>query len=123
MTEVELDSEVRDALRSEIALVFSQAPGILRLRAYLFERCEERSVEDAVALVSREIGAERNDAAVLAEHSLSVCLGTIKIWVSLGTNPPLHSGHSLLCGLTPMPRDFGMPGLSPGHRWTFHPAP
>ncbi|MEW5936510.1 MAG: hypothetical protein AB1665_01645 [Candidatus Thermoplasmatota archaeon] len=72
MTQVELDSEVRDALRSEIALVFSQAPGILRLRvrlrAYLFERCEGRSIEEAVVLVRREIGVDRNDAAVLAEY-------------------------------------------------------
>ncbi|MEW5937435.1 MAG: hypothetical protein AB1665_06430 [Candidatus Thermoplasmatota archaeon] len=68
MSQIEVDSEVRDALRSEIALVFSQAPGVVRLRAYLFERCEGKSIEKAVALVSREIGADRNDAAVLADY-------------------------------------------------------
>ena len=39
MKAIELTEDVRDALRTELGLMFSQAPAVMRFRVWLFELC------------------------------------------------------------------------------------
>ena len=60
--------EVREAIRSELDLMFSQAPSVVRFRAWLFEKCEGRPLADVVAQIRHEVGLDGMSAGVLNEY-------------------------------------------------------
>jgi hypothetical protein len=66
--EVWAQEDVRDALRTELGLMFSQAPAVMRFRVWLFELCEGRPAEDVVALARAELGVGRDVVGVLEEY-------------------------------------------------------
>ncbi len=68
MKAFELTPDVREAMRTELGLMFSQAPAVMRFRVWLFELCEGRPAEDVVALAKAELGVGRDVAGVLEEY-------------------------------------------------------
>ncbi len=60
--------EVREAIRSELDLMFSQAPSVVRFRAWLFERCEGRPLADVAAQIRHDVGLDGMSAGVLNEY-------------------------------------------------------
>ncbi|MBI5000927.1 MAG: hypothetical protein HZB92_05300 [Euryarchaeota archaeon] len=68
MSQIELTNEVREAIRSELDLMFSQAPAVIRFRAWLFENCEGMHIGEVVAAVKREAGLNGTSAGVLNEY-------------------------------------------------------
>ena len=68
MSQVELSNEARQAIRSELDLMFSQAPSVIRFRAWLFERCEGMPLADVVALIRHDIGLDGMSTGVLNEY-------------------------------------------------------
>ena len=68
MKAFELTPDVREAMRTELGLMFSQAPAVMRFRVWLFELCEGRPSQDVVALARAELGVGRDVAGVLEEY-------------------------------------------------------
>jgi hypothetical protein len=68
MSQVELSKEVREAIRSELTLLFNRAPPVIRFKAWLFDICDGRDVEDAVALARAELGVGKDVGNVLTEY-------------------------------------------------------
>ncbi|MFH0815783.1 MAG: hypothetical protein V1934_03075 [Methanobacteriota archaeon] len=68
MSQVELSNEVREAIRNELDLMFSQAPSVIRFRAWLFERCEGKPLADVVAQIRHDIGLDGMSVGVLNEY-------------------------------------------------------
>ena len=68
MKAFELTPDVREAMRSELTLLFNRAPPVIRFKAWLFDICDGRDVEDAVALARAELGVGKDVGNVLVEY-------------------------------------------------------